>query len=77
MPYFQACANASRRRGGQELRRLLIVWDIAPDGSVKDLKVEGVSDAELSSCIQRVGRRPITQQPGSDLSIPTPIVFVQ
>jgi hypothetical protein len=77
LPYFQACANASRRRGGQELRRVLIVWDIAPDGSVKDLKVEGVSDAELSSCIHRVGRRPITQQPGAELSIPTPIVFVQ
>ena len=77
VPYFQFCVNASRRRGGPELRRLVAVWSIAPDGTVKELKLEGVADIELATCIHRMGRRPLPVKPGVELTIPTPILFVR
>lgn len=77
LPYFQACADASRRRGGPEVRRLQAVWTIGPDGSIRDLKVENVDDAQLVGCITRMGGRPFAVKPGADLTIPTPIVFVR
>jgi hypothetical protein len=77
LPYIQFCVNASRRRGGPELRRLVAVWSIAPDGSIKELKLEGVADVELATCINRMSRRPLPVKPGVELSIPTPILFVQ
>jgi hypothetical protein len=77
IPYFQFCVNASRRRGGPEPRRLVAVWSIAPDGAVKELKLNGVADVELATCIQRTSRRPLPVGPGVELIIPTPIVFVR
>jgi len=77
LPYIQLCVNASRRRGGQELSRMVAVWSISPDGSVKALSLEGVRDDELAACIQRISRRPLAAVPGVELSIPTPILFVQ
>jgi hypothetical protein len=77
LPYFQACAHAARRRNGMEVHRLQATWAIAADGSIKDMKLDGVSDAQLAACIVRAGSRPFTVQPGIDLVVPTPIVFVR
>jgi hypothetical protein len=77
VPYFQHCAKASQRRGGEELRRMVAVWSIAADGAIQELTLEGVKDAELAACILRAGRRPLPVGPGAALTIPTPIVFVQ
>jgi hypothetical protein len=77
LPYFQACAENARRRTGYEVRRLQATWAIANDGTVRELKVEGVADRQLATCITRVGSRPLTVEPGQALTIPTPIVFVR
>jgi len=77
LPYFQACATAARRRGSAEVRRVQATWTIAADGAIKEMKVEGVPDPQLALCITRMGSRPFAVQPGTELTIPTPIVFVQ
>jgi hypothetical protein len=77
LPYFQACADAARRRGSPDVRRLQAIWSVGADGAIKDLKLENVSDAQLTLCIVRMGSRPFTVRPGADLTIPTPIVFVR
>ena len=77
LPYFQACADAARRRGSAEVRRVQATWTIAADGAIKEMKVEGVPDAQLATCITRMGSRPFKVQPGTELTIPTPIVFVR
>jgi hypothetical protein len=77
LPYFEGCARSARRRNGLEIRRLQATWAIAPDGSIKSMKVDGIDDPELDACIVRMGSRPFTVHPGVDLVIPTPIVFVR
>jgi hypothetical protein len=77
LPYFEGCARSARRRNGVELRRLQATWAVAPDGSIKSMKIDGIDDPELGACIARVGSRPFTTHPGADLVIPTPIVFVR
>lgn len=77
LPYFQACADAARRRGVPDVRRLQATWIIADNGSIKLLKVEGTTDAQLTTCITRMGSRPFPVSPGTELTIPTPIVFVR
>ncbi len=77
LPYFQGCATAAQRRGESiEVRRLQATWAIAADGSIKEMKLDGISDPQLTACILRAGSRPFSVQPGIDLVIPTPIVFV-
>jgi hypothetical protein len=77
LPYFQACADAARRRGSADVRRVQAIWCIAADGVIKELKLEGVPDAQLATCITRMGSRPFEIKPGAELIIPTPIVFVR
>lgn len=77
LPYFEGCARSARRRNGLEVRRLQATWAVAADGSIKDMKVDGIDDPELGACIVRIGSRPFTVRPGVDLLIPTPIVFVR
>jgi len=77
LPYFQSCANAARRRSGLAIRRVQLTWAIAADGTIKSLKVEDGSDIQLAACLTRVGGRPFSVQPGMELTIPTPIVFVR
>jgi hypothetical protein len=77
LPYFQACADAARRRGSQEVRRVQATWTIAADGSIKEMKIEGVPDPLLVTCITRMGSHPFEIKPGTELTIPTPIVFVR
>ena len=77
LPYFQACVKLARRRTDTEVPRLEATWAIRADGSVKELKIEGVSDPELVACITRAGSRPFATQPGTDLVVPTPILFVR
>jgi len=77
LPYFQACADAARRRGGPDVRRVQATWSIAADGTIKEMKVEGVPDPLLATCITRMGGRPFPMAPGTELTIPTPIVFVR
>ena len=75
--YFQSCAAAARHRAGPEIRRLQATWFINADGTIKELKIDGMADAELTTCLIRAGSRPFPVQPGVDLTIPTPIVFVR
>jgi hypothetical protein len=77
LPYFQACADAARRRGMPDLRRVQATWCIAADGVIKELRLEGVPDLQLATCITRMGNRPFEVKPGVELTIPTPIVFVR
>jgi hypothetical protein len=77
LPYFQACADAARRRGSQEVRRVQATWTIAADGTIKEMKIDGVPDAQLVACITRMGSHPFEIKPGTELTIPTPIVFVR
>jgi hypothetical protein len=77
LPYFQACADAARRRGSPDVRRLQAIWSVGADGVIKELKLENVSDPQLALCIVRMGSRPFMVKPGADLTIPTPIVFVR
>jgi len=77
LPYFQGCAKAAQRRSGLEVRRLQATWTIAADGTIKDMKLDGIDDPKLIACILRAGARPFTVHPGLDLVVPTPIVFVR
>ena len=77
LPYFQACADSARRRGGLEVRRLQATWFINADGTIKEFRLDEAPDAQLAACLIRAGRRPFPIQPGMDLTIPTPIVFVR
>jgi hypothetical protein len=77
LPYFQACADAARRRGSAEVRRVTATWTIAADGAIKEMKIDGVPDPQLATCITRMGSHPFAVQPGAELIIPTPIVFVR
>lgn len=77
LPYFQRCVEAARRRGLSDIRRLQATWLISEDGSIKDLQLEGVTDELLATCIMRMGSRPFPVSPGTELTIPTPIVFVR
>lgn len=77
LPYFQRCVDAARRRGMPDIRRLQATWLIAEDGSIKDLRLEGVTDDLLATCIIRMGSRPFPVSPGTEVTIPTPIVFVR
>ena len=77
LPYFQACADAARRRGAPDVRRLQATWVISDDGSIKEIELEGATDALLATCITRMGSRPFPVSPGTELTIPTPIVFVK
>jgi len=75
--YFQACADAARRRGGLEIRRLQATWLVNADGSIKELKIDGVPDVQLAACLAHAGGRPFSIRPGTDLTIPTPIIFIR
>ena len=77
LPYFQACADGSRRRAGLEIHRLQATWFINADGTIKEFRLDEVPDAQLAACLVRAGSRPFPIQPGMDLAIPTPIVFVR
>jgi hypothetical protein len=77
LPYFQACADAARRRAGLEIHRLQATWFINADGTIKELRLDAVPDAPLAACLRRAGSRPFPIQPGMELTIPTPIVFVR
>jgi hypothetical protein len=77
LPAFRACADAARRRTGLEMRRLQATWFIAADGTIKELKIHDVPDAQLATCLVHAGSRPFSNPPGMDLAIPTPIVFVR
>jgi hypothetical protein len=77
LPYFQACADAARRRGAPDVRRIRATWVIANDGSIKELRLEGALDARLATCVARMGKLPFPVSPGTELTIPTPIVFVR
>jgi hypothetical protein len=77
LPYFQACADAARRRGAADVRRVQATWCIAADGVIKELRLEGALDAQFATCITRMGSRPFDAKPGAELVIPTPIVFVR
>ncbi len=77
LPYFQACADAARRRGSPDVRRVQATWWVAADGVIKELKLEGVLDPMLAACITRMGSRPFEIKPGAELMVPTPIVFVR
>lgn len=77
LPYFQACADAARRRGSPDVRRVQATWCVAADGVIKELRLEGVRDQRLATCITRMGNRPFEVKPGVELTIPTPIVFVR
>jgi len=74
---FQSCANAARRRGVFEVRRLQATWSIAADGNIKTMKIDGVTDRDFTICLARAGNRPFLSKPGTDLTIPVPIVFVR
>ena len=75
--YFQACADAAHRRGGLEIRRLQATWFVNADGTIKELKIDSVPDVQLAACLAHAGGRPLSIQPGMDLTIPTPIIFVR
>jgi len=77
LPYFQACADSARRRAGLEIRRLQATWFINADGTIKEFRLDEVPDVKLAACLVRAGSRPFPVQPGVDLAIPTPIVFVR
>jgi hypothetical protein len=77
LSYFQVCAAAARRRSNQDIRRLQATWFINADGTIRELKIEGVSDAQLAVCLSRAGSRPFPFPAGMALTIPTPIVFVR
>ena len=77
LPYFQACAAAARRRGSPDLRRVQATWCVSADGIIKELKLEGIPDPQLATCITRMGSQPFDVKPGAELTIPTPIVFVR
>lgn len=77
LPYFQACAEGARRRAGLEVRRLQATWFINADGTIKEFRLDEVPDAQLAACLVRAGSRPFPIQPGVDLTVPTPIVFVR
>ena len=77
LPYFQTCADSSRRRAGLEIRRLQATWFINADGTIKEFRLDEAPDAQLAACLIRAGSRPFPIQPGMDLAIPTPIVFVR
>ena len=77
LSFFQACADAARRRSGLEIRRFQATWFITAGGTLKELRIEGVPDAQLAACLTRTGSRPFPIPPGMDLTIPTPIVFVR
>jgi hypothetical protein len=77
LPYFQACADAARRRGSPDIRRVQATWHVAADGVIKELRLEGIPDPRLATCITRMGSRPFEVKPGVELTIPTPIVFVR
>ena len=75
--FFKLCAVAARRRGVPDVRRLSVTWSIAPDGSIRAMKLEGVMDPEMATCLARVGTRRFPIAPGTELSVPVPIVFVR
>jgi hypothetical protein len=75
--FFQACGDAASRRGVLEVRRLYVTWTIAPDGSVTAMKLEGVMDPEMAACVARAGSRRFPIAPGTELTVPVPIVFVR
>ncbi|SRR5450759_1787163 len=77
LSFFQPCANAANRRGVSEVRRLQATWAIAADGTIKSMKIEGVTDRELTVCLTRAGGRPFAVKPGTDVTIPVPVVFVR
>jgi hypothetical protein len=77
LTFFQSCADASRRRGGNEVHRLQATWSVAADGTIKMIKFDDVADPQLATCITRAGSRPFSIHPGVELTIPTPIVFVK
>ena len=74
---FQSCANAARRRGVFEVRRLQATWSIAPDGTVKAMKIDGVTDRDFTACLARAGNRPFPVKPGMAVTIPVPVLFVR
>jgi hypothetical protein len=74
---FHACADAARRRGVADVRRLDPTWTIAPDGSIKAMKLENVMDLEMTACLARTGSRRFPVAPGMELTVSVPIVFVR
>jgi hypothetical protein len=77
LPFFQACADGAHRRAGPEVHRLQATWFINADGTIKEFRLDEMPDARLAACLIRAGSRPFPMQPGVDLTIPTPIVFVR
>jgi hypothetical protein len=77
LSFFQACADAARRRGVPDVRRLYVTWSIAPDGSIRAMQLEGVMDPEMAACLARAGSRRFPFEPGTELTVPVPIVFVR
>lgn len=75
--FFKSCADAARRRGVADVRRLSVTWSIAPDGSIRAMKLEGMIDPEMAGCLARVGSRRFPIAPGRELSVPVPFVFVR
>jgi hypothetical protein len=75
--FFRWCAEAAKRRGVADVRRLSVTWSIAADGSIRAMKLEGVMDPEMAACLARVGSRRFPIEPGTDLTVPVPIVFVK
>lgn len=75
--FFKSCADAAKRRGVPEVRRLSVIWSIAADGSILAMKLEGVMDPEMAACLARVGSRRFSIEPGTELTVPVPIVFVR
>jgi hypothetical protein len=74
--YFQGCAAAAKRRGVPDVRRLSVTWAIAPDGSIRAMRMEGMMDPEMAACLARVGGRRFPVEPGTELTVPVAIVFV-
>jgi hypothetical protein len=76
LAFFQVCAVAARRRGVPDVRRVQATWSVAADGTITTMKLDGVTDPKLATCITRIASRPFRSHPGIDITIPTPIVFV-
>jgi hypothetical protein len=74
---FQSCAKAARRRGAFEVRRLQATWSIAPDGTVKAMKLDGATDRDFTVCLVRAGNRAFPVEPGMEVTFPVSVVFVK
>ena len=65
----------ARRRTGQDIRRLQATWFINADRTIKDLKIEGVPDAQLAAYLNSADSRPSTYAFGISRAIITPSIL--